>query len=265
MPHISPRQASTATSTFGGGLIVGTDKLVLDSFNGDVGLSTTTPGYSSLSVASPTSPLPTSTFYGNGLNLSNGCNEATASASVPMQAASLPVRSQSPTEAPAQPPSAVSSSATAPAQSTPLPSAPALPSPAPPSPLTVPALPRSALLDSFNPAALRRSPPPPHPSTASRSVSTSWATQTTQTFTPTLHGTLGLGGGGTGLASYSGNQILYTNAAGTGFVQTSTSTLSIGGNAATATALQNAQLIRRRLLQRYGSYHHLRCLLNPPR
>ena len=63
------------------------------------------------------------------------------------------------------------------------------------------------------------------------------------TFAPSLSGTLNVANGGTGLASYSGNQILYTNAAGTGFVQTSTSTLSIGGNAATATALQNAQLI----------------------
>ena len=48
-------------------------------------------------------------------------------------------------------------------------------------------------------------------------------------------GTLSLANGGTGLSSYSGNQILYTNAAGTALLQTSTSTLNIGGTAANVT------------------------------
>jgi hypothetical protein len=56
-------------------------------------------------------------------------------------------------------------------------------------------------------------------------------------------GTVAVANGGTGLSSLSGNQILYTNAAGTAFAQTSTSTLSIGGNANTATQFQNAQTI----------------------
>lgn len=50
-------------------------------------------------------------------------------------------------------------------------------------------------------------------------------------------GTVPVNRGGTNITSYTGNQILYTNAAGTAFLQTATSTLSIGGNAGTATAL----------------------------
>lgn len=48
-------------------------------------------------------------------------------------------------------------------------------------------------------------------------------------------GILPVANGGTGVASYTGNQILYTNSTGTALLTTSTSTMNIGGNAATVT------------------------------
>ncbi|MES2203401.1 MAG: helix-turn-helix domain-containing protein, partial [Patescibacteria group bacterium] len=53
--------------------------------------------------------------------------------------------------------------------------------------------------------------------------------------TLSLNNALSISNGGTGLSSLSGNQIIYTNSVGTAFAQTSTSTLSIGGNAGTVT------------------------------
>jgi hypothetical protein len=52
-------------------------------------------------------------------------------------------------------------------------------------------------------------------------------------------GTLALARGGTGVSSFTGDQILYTNHAGNALLTTSTSTLSIGGNAATVTTDAN--------------------------
>ncbi|MDP1721599.1 MAG: hypothetical protein Q8L37_00150, partial [Candidatus Gottesmanbacteria bacterium] len=61
----------------------------------------------------------------------------------------------------------------------------------------------------------------------------------TLTFANTLAGLLGVGGGGTGLSSITGNRMLYTNSAGTALLEvaTSSASFSIGGNAGTATAL----------------------------
>ncbi|MFZ2500362.1 MAG: hypothetical protein WAW90_00025, partial [Minisyncoccia bacterium] len=58
-------------------------------------------------------------------------------------------------------------------------------------------------------------------------------------FTPYWIGQLSIARGGTGLSSVSGNQLLYSNSNGTAFAQVSTSTLSIGGNAATVTTNAN--------------------------
>ncbi|MCX6788137.1 MAG: hypothetical protein NT108_03185 [Candidatus Kaiserbacteria bacterium] len=57
--------------------------------------------------------------------------------------------------------------------------------------------------------------------------------------TSDVTGILPIINGGTGLSALSGNQILYTNSAGTAFVQVATSSLSIGGNAATVTTNAN--------------------------
>lgn len=53
----------------------------------------------------------------------------------------------------------------------------------------------------------------------------------------TITGTLAIAKGGTGLTSITGDRLLYTNDAGTALLEVATSSLSIGGNAGTATAL----------------------------
>ena len=56
-------------------------------------------------------------------------------------------------------------------------------------------------------------------------------------------GIVALANGGTGLSSVTGNRLLYSNSAGTALLEVATSSLSIGGNAATVTTLQTARTI----------------------
>lgn len=66
---------------------------------------------------------------------------------------------------------------------------------------------------------------------------TAFATSTLGIAISDTTGTLALNRGGTGVTSFTGNQILYTNAAGSALLTAATSSLNIGGNAGTATAL----------------------------
>src|SRR6185436_19948257 len=80
-------------------------------------------------------------------------------------------------------------------------------------------------------------------STNGSAVPTALATSSLGVALSDTTGTLAVNRGCTGATSFTGSQILYSNAAGTALLTTSTSTLNIGGNANTATALQNARTI----------------------
>ncbi|MEK7505608.1 MAG: hypothetical protein AAB597_01790, partial [Patescibacteria group bacterium] len=61
--------------------------------------------------------------------------------------------------------------------------------------------------------------------------------------TLTLGGALAITNGGTGLSSITGNRLLYSDPTGANLLEVATSSLNIGGNAATATILQTARTI----------------------